>query len=175
MARALYHLIREVVIADPALGLLYVLKEDVNNGLYCILLRPIDAPNLGLVFPSDRSGEERVAITLTLSMVSKNRPPILCRATDTVADLTNATLLCNQMPRKHKLDDHAEALVILDPTPLQASLTGFIHNPYLSCTSVKPNSYVYFFIDEFLGVSQGHAHRQCHVRCTLFHAMDKVF
>ena len=43
---SLDRLIREMVITDPALGPVYVLKVDVRNGLYHIGMKPIDAPNL---------------------------------------------------------------------------------------------------------------------------------
>ena len=49
--RSLEHLIREVVIADPDLGPVYVIKIYISNGFYHIALRPEDAPNLGLVTP----------------------------------------------------------------------------------------------------------------------------
>ena len=45
--RALDCLIREVVIADPSLGTLHVLKADDINGFYRIILRPMDDPKLG--------------------------------------------------------------------------------------------------------------------------------
>ena len=53
---------------------------------------PTDVPNLGLVFPSDGSGEELVAIPLTLPMGWENSPPIFCMSTDTVADPANVAL-----------------------------------------------------------------------------------
>ena len=52
--RALYFPIIEVVIVDPSLGPVYILKEDVSNRLYRIRLRPTGAPNLGIVFTPDR-------------------------------------------------------------------------------------------------------------------------
>ena len=47
--RAVYHLIREVVIADLALGPIYVLKADASNGFYHIGMQPRDTLKLGLV------------------------------------------------------------------------------------------------------------------------------
>ena len=52
---SLDHLIIEVVIGDPAFGTFYVLKVDVRNGFYHIVLQPIEAPNMGLVFSLDES------------------------------------------------------------------------------------------------------------------------
>ena len=65
---ALDCLIREVVIADPTLGPVYVLKEDVSDGFYHIELRPTDAPKLVLIFPSEGEDDELVVILLTLPM-----------------------------------------------------------------------------------------------------------
>ena len=48
--RALERLIREVVISNPALGPVHVLKADVRDGLYRIFLRPMDTLNLGMFF-----------------------------------------------------------------------------------------------------------------------------
>ena len=66
--RSLDPLIREAVIADPTLVLVYILKVDVRNGFYQKLLQPRDAPNMGLVLLSDGNVEELVAISITLPM-----------------------------------------------------------------------------------------------------------
>ena len=93
--RALDRLNRETVIADLALGTICILKADVRSSFYHIGLRPKDAHKIGLVFTSDRRGEELVAIPLTIPMLWKNYPPIFCRAIETVAGLTNTALRCN--------------------------------------------------------------------------------
>ena len=54
--RALDRLIREVMIEDPALVPVYVLKADASDGFYHIALRTAYAPNPGLVFTSDGQG-----------------------------------------------------------------------------------------------------------------------
>ena len=66
--QALDHLIREVEIADPALGPVYPLKSEISNGFYRIALRPGDAPNLGLFLTSAYNIEDLVAIPPTLPM-----------------------------------------------------------------------------------------------------------
>ena len=43
-------LIREVVISNPVLGPVHVLKADVSDGFYPIGLQPTNAPNMGIVF-----------------------------------------------------------------------------------------------------------------------------
>ena len=81
--RALDRFIIETVIADPTLGPVYVLKADFCDGFYNIGLRPTDAPNLGLIFPSDK---------ITLPMVWKKSPLIFCVSRETVLDLSNTAL-----------------------------------------------------------------------------------
>ena len=45
-------LIMEVVISDPSLGIVHVLKQDASAVLNHIGLRPTDSPKLRLVFTS---------------------------------------------------------------------------------------------------------------------------
>ena len=49
--RDLDRLIREIVIADPTLGPVHVLKADASDDFYRISLRLMGDPKLGLVFP----------------------------------------------------------------------------------------------------------------------------
>ena len=55
--RALERLIREVVIYDPALGPVHVLKADASDIFYCIGLHPTDSPKLVLVFSLEGKDE----------------------------------------------------------------------------------------------------------------------
>ena len=68
---ALEFLIREVVISNPALRPLHVLKANVSDGFYHIGLLPPDIPKLGLVFTSEVEDEELVVIPLTLPIGCK--------------------------------------------------------------------------------------------------------
>ena len=95
-------------------------------------------------------------------------------STEKVADLYNASLRYNHPYRNHKLDDHAELLVILDSPPLQASIAGLRRNTYLSRTNVNPTDNMDVFMVKFLGLAQGTAHKWHHIRSTLLHALDKV-
>ena len=75
--RAIEHLIRDVVIAEPLLGPMHILKEDVSDDFYSIGLRPTDAPKMGLVSPSEVEDEELVSIPLTIPMGWKSATHIL--------------------------------------------------------------------------------------------------
>ena len=90
--RSLDFLIREVVISDQDMGYIYVLNNGVCNGFYHIALCPGETTQLVLFSPSEDNGEEMVSKMLTLPMVRKNYLPILCTATDMVADLANISL-----------------------------------------------------------------------------------
>ena len=46
------NLILNTDLSNPAIGLVYLLKALISDGLYHIALHPEDAPNMGLVFPS---------------------------------------------------------------------------------------------------------------------------
>ena len=98
--RALDRLLCEIVFTDPALGPVYMLKADVSDGFYRIWIRPEDTPKLGLIFPSGNNEEPMVAIPPTLHMVW-NSPPLLCTATETLADLANESLCSYQPSRPH--------------------------------------------------------------------------
>ena len=87
--RALECLIREVVIANPALKPVHILKTDFSDGFYHIGLRPIDAPKVGLVFATH---------IFTLM--------------ETVADIVNAALLSNTSTLLHRLYYLAESIVM---------------------------------------------------------------
>ena len=74
--QALERLIREVVIANPALEPMHVLKADFSGSFYHIVLHLTDAPTLGIVFPLEGEDEEFVVIPVTLPMVWRKLLPI---------------------------------------------------------------------------------------------------
>ena len=90
--RALECLIREVVISDPELVPVHILKADFSEGFYLIGLRPTDATKPVLIFSSEGEDKELLAILITLPMGWKNSPPIFCTVTKTVVDLVNEAL-----------------------------------------------------------------------------------
>ena len=81
MARSLERIIREVVIADPALGTVRILKSDVSDGFYHTGLLHTYNTKLGIVFPSEGEDKELAAVLLTIPMGWEKSPPIFCTAT----------------------------------------------------------------------------------------------
>ena len=173
--RALDRLIRKIVYADPVLGYVYMLKADVSDGFYRIGLRPEGVPKLGLIFPSGEEEEPMVVIPLTLPMGWKYSPPLFCTATESVADLANESLRSHQPSKPHKLDDRAEAIAPPPAQPLSQEHAQLTCDPYLRRPKANLLAYVDVSVDDFLVLAQGPRHRRRHVRCTLFHALDKVF
>ena len=115
-----------------------------------------------------------VAIPLTLLMDWKKSPLVFCTATGTVADLANAALCANTPAQTHKLDDHAEAVVLEAVQPKDESAHPISRNPYLGRRNAQLLEYVGAFVDDFLSLAQGPQRRHRHMRRTFFHALDKV-
>ena len=130
---ALERFLRELLLANPALGPIFLAKTDISDGFYRIDLAPQDIPKLGLIFPqvskSRHPDDQLVALPLVLPMGWKFSPPIFCTATETTADNTNAAIDSGEAYRPHPLEPLAaeldDALVqpslaeTLDPHPNQ--------------------------------------------------------
>ena len=104
---ALHRLLREILIANPANGVVYMAKLDISDGFYRINLAPADIPRLGLVFPSLPHQPPLVALPLVLPMGWKNSPPVFCAATETAADIANSLLVSHPDLPQHRLEHHA--------------------------------------------------------------------
>ena len=116
---ALDRILREILLADPELGPIYLSKLDISDGFYCIWLVLEDIPKLGVVFPVKEGEEPLVAFPLVLPMGWANSPPIFCAATETAADLANTAISSSIVAPPHPLD--AMAAKMDDPCPPLAS------------------------------------------------------
>ena len=178
---ALDRILREIILADPALGPVYLMKIDIADGFYRINLNINDIPKLGVVFPTLPGEEPLVALPLVLPMGWKNSPPAFSTATETSADLANQRLALHQSGPPHHLDDLAHS--IKSPSePLPPSIPSMIpaavpvpthRDPALPAQD-QPLSYVDVFVDDFVGLCQG-KQNQRRVRRTLLQAIDQVF
>ena len=172
---ALDRYLREILLANPKLGPIYMLKLDISNGFYRIDVNIDDVPKLGVVFPTPPGVKPPVAFPLVLPMGWKNSPPAFCVATETAADLTNTALASPIVPLAYPLNHHAAALddthTISSPTASTPPASQ--RDPYLPFPR-QPLSYVGVFMDDFIALAQGKSNRQ-RVRLHLFHAVDSVF
>jgi hypothetical protein len=112
---ALDRILRDILLADPKLGPIYLSKLDISDGFYRINLAIDDIPKLGVVFPVKEGEEPLVAFPLVLPMGWANSPPIFSAATETSADLANEAIQRGDAPPSHPLDDLAATLD--DPVP----------------------------------------------------------
>ena len=94
--------LRELLLADPAQGPIFMMKLDISDGFYRIAVAPDDIPKLGVVFPSD-DGQALVALPLVLPMGWCNSPPAFSAATETAADIANDAIAQGEMPPPHSL------------------------------------------------------------------------
>ena len=108
---ALDRILREIMLADPRMGPVKLLKVDLSDGFYRVHLNVDDIAKLGVVFPTRPGEEQLVALPLVLPMGWKNSPPIFSALTETIADLANWRLKHGYPSPPHHLDDEAESIV----------------------------------------------------------------
>ena len=136
---ALDRILREILLSDPALGPVQMLKVDISDGFYRVNMNIEDIPKLGVAFPTEPGQEKLVAFPLVLPMGWKNSPPIFTTATETIADLANQRLSSHIRPPPHKMDDAAEAV----PSPVPpihppTSVQSILRPPSRALKSYRP-------------------------------------
>jgi hypothetical protein len=169
---ALDRILREILLANPRLGPVALMKLDICDGFYRIALNVDDIPKLGVAFPSPPGHEPLVAFPLVLPMGWKNSPPIFSTATETIADLTNIRIRSNIIPQHHHLDNAAEAIVSPDPAPCNPTPYVIHRDPSLP-HSPTPLAYTDVYVDNFVAAAQGTANQR--VRRLLLQALNDVF
>ena len=200
---ALDRYLREILLADPSNGPIYMSKLDIADGFYRLDVAPYDIPKLALAFPTRPTQEPLVALPLVLPMGWKNSPPYFCAATETAADLANKAIQSRSLPAPHPLESHAAALDSTGPIPastepsvLPVALT--LENPSPASTPVSPTpcsksvttpiardpclpshsspvAYVDVFVDDFIALCQGSNNEKSRVRQHLLHSVDRIF
>ena len=89
---ALQRILQHVYDADPRHGPIYMMRVDIADGFYRVVLAPEDVPSLGVCLPPGPDGKTLVAFSLFLPMVWVESPPQFCAVMETVEDLTNTAL-----------------------------------------------------------------------------------
>ncbi|KAL3815966.1 hypothetical protein ACHAXA_008925 [Cyclostephanos tholiformis] len=176
---ALDRILREILLADPAQGPIYLLKLDISDGFYRIGLAVDDIPKLGVAFPALPHHETLIAFPLVLPMGWTNSPPIFSTATETIADLANTRLVAGATAQPHPLDDLAESIQSIAPLPptCPSHVPSIPRDPALPRLG-KRLSYIDVFVDDFVGLAQDatdSSSNRRRVRRILLHAVDDVF
>lgn len=175
---ALDRILREILLADPTLGPVHLIKLDISDGFYRIGLSIPDIPKLGVVFPTPPGAKPLIAFPLVLPMGWTNSPPVFSTATETIADLANQWLRTLRAPLPHHLDDLAQQVSHVPPAPPTnlSELPPITRDPSLP-TTATPLAYTDVFVDDFIGAAQ-----QCpdydnlrRVRRVILHSIDDVF
>ena len=176
--RALQRLLQRIHDANPRYGPVYLSKVDISDGFYRIGLRPDDAIKLAVLFPTRPGEQPLIGIPLTLPMGWKESPPAFCTATETTADLANATLAADHKrlcALPHRLEELAESAPPAEQSNGPQSVPNFQpltpHGPKL----LKPVQYWDVYVDDFLGLVQGGTHRRKIAKRALLHSLDRVF
>ena len=99
---ALNHYLQEILLADPDIEALYLIKVEISNGFYRISLNINDTPKLGVLFPTEKGQQPLVAIPLLL--------PTGLKIVYQFYPQRSKQLLTWQInsPRPHRIDDEAE-------------------------------------------------------------------
>ncbi|KAL7526950.1 hypothetical protein ACHAXR_005745 [Thalassiosira sp. AJA248-18] len=177
---ALERILREILLANPNHGPVYLNKTDLSDGFYRVGLNVGDIPKLGVVFPTRPGDPPLVALPLVTPMGWKNSPPSFSTATETIADMTNTRLQQPVFqPPHHHLDDLAESATKSDVPPDAPVGPGLSSVPLPDSrdpclpTTTDPLQYVDIFVDDFVSLAQRPFLRR--VRRTLLQAVDQVF
>jgi hypothetical protein len=181
--RALERFLRQLLLADPRWGPVYMLKVDLSDGFYRVGLAPRDAPKLAMIFPTPRHHPKLIAIPLVLPMGWKNSPPIFSAVTETIADIANHRLVHRRPQPLHRLEAEADTPPpshYSSPTapvcPLFAAThTPPMRDPFLAPPRGRPSLAAFdVFVDDFIGACQGPLARRHYVRRVLLNSIDDV-
>ena len=156
---ALDCVLHEILLTDPALDLVHLLKIDIRDGFYRIALNVDDIPKLGVVFPTTPGAEPLIAFPLVLPMGWTYSPPIFTTTMGTIVDLANHRFTTVANPPPHHLDALAQFITPILPAPPtdMSHLIPIARDPSLSAT-VTPLAYADVFVDDFVGAAQQGPH-----------------
>lgn len=167
----------EILLSNPSLDTVYLIKADISDGFYRVALRIEDIPKLALAFPALEKQPPLVAPPLCLPMGWKNSPPYFSAATKTtIADLANHHLL--------HYDEHPPCTQI----PLPMSFTGPTSNwvpsgiLFIPCNQLLPfkckqTAYMDVYVDDMTSLLLLRDHHQNfqQVWSIIFQALDSIF
>ena len=81
-----------------------MVKYDISNSFYHMFLHPEDMLKLSILMPCYEGELQLVAVPLSTTMGWVSSPPTFYMASETMADLANASLYKNTVP-PHHLED----------------------------------------------------------------------
>ena len=173
--------LQEILLSDPDIEALYLIKVEISDGFYRISLNINDTPKLGVVLPTEKGQQPLIAIPLLLPMNWKNSPPIFTTAIKTTSDFANKRIRDSlHSPRPHHLDDEAEN------APLPPADTPSNSFPKSAAALVTPpdrdhipplyllQCYIDVFVDDLVCLVHGNKPKR-RVQHILLHAINQAF
>jgi hypothetical protein len=176
--KALERVMHDIVSANPLYGPVHLMKVDIADGFYRIMVRSRDIVKLAVSIPTLAGEEPLVALPLVLPMGWTQSPPWFCAATETATDVANQRLQRKWKAPPHRLDTLAStppASVV--PTPLAAPVDYTPVPEAIPPRTWKRQPLERFdvFVDDFIGTAQGSKARLNNTRRVLFHTLDELF
>ena len=107
---ALQSILKQVLAADPCLGLVYFSKVDLVDTYMRLLVRMEDVPSFALLISKKNpSNTQLMGFHLSLPMEYVDNAPYFCMATETVEDLTNKAIYQREQEHEHTLEMASKA------------------------------------------------------------------
>jgi hypothetical protein len=190
--RTFERLLHKIHHAPRRYGPVFLIKVDLSDGFYCMPLSTTHLPTLGVAFPNRPCKPPLVALPLVLPMGWVASPPYFCALTETATDLANHALQhCDRVPLHHLsdvADNPSHPTVLPRPLPSQMDSLPALPIPPLLVprwlnrssppgATIPPRTlaYVDVYMDDFLGLAQGHPGLRNQVQSKLLHAIDCIF
>ena len=170
--KALTRILWALSCANPCYGPVSLAKFDLSDGFYRIQLRWQAIPSLGVLLPQAPDEIPLVALPLVLPMGWTESPPAFCAATETVADLANATLARHEPQEAHRLEDCANT----PPADWEPSTNTGVQGPITPRPLLQlPIRLVDVYVDDLVGATQGGAEAEIYLTRVILHSLDRVF
>ncbi len=168
---ALDRILAQLLAADPSHGPVHLIKVDLSDGFYRVLVRAQDVPKLGVIVPSLPGEEPLIAFPLALPMGWTQSPPYFCMVTETITDGANAAIQRGAVLGPHRLDAAADA-PDTTPVPHHMPELEIERNPLLPHRQRAQAFDV--FVDDFIGMAQGTTAQLQNTRRLLLHSIDRL-
>ena len=167
----LRRVLQKLAGADPKNGPVYLGKFDLKDGFYRMRLTPESVLPLGVLLPVAPAESPMIAFPYVDPMGWKESPPSFSAATETIADLANASLETREPLPSHRLEqlaatlpaDHSER-----PDQMRGPMTTRAFAP-------DPLAYADVYVDDIIGMAQGTPEERLLVTRAILHSVDKVF
>ena len=166
--KALLRVIYQIVHANPKYGPTYLAKYDLSDGYYRVQLSADIAACLTVLLPTAPGEEPLAAVPLTLPMGWSESPAFFCAATETAADLANATLQSTKPVPPHRLETEATKPVrrTVDHPRSPSSPRPVFDDPI---------AYTDVYLDDLIGVVQGSDKELLRLTRVILHSIDRIF